>query len=33
MGNPLSANMPNTAERPANKIVISNVTMMNDGQE
>ena len=33
MGKPFSANMPSTADSPANKIVISNVTMMNDGQE
>ena len=33
MGRPFSASMPNTAEIPANRIVISNVTTMNAGQE
>src|SRR5262249_226477 len=33
IGKPLSANIPNTAAMPANRIVISNVTTMNAGQE
>ena len=33
MGKPFSASMPNTAEMPANKIVISNVMRMKAGQE
>ena len=32
MGRPFRASMPNTAEIPANKIVISNVITMNAGQ-
>ena len=33
MGRPFSASMPNTAEIPAKRIVISNVITMNAGQE
>ena len=33
IGSPFSASMPNTAESPENRIVISKVTMMNDGHE
>ncbi len=33
MGKPFSANMPKTAESPEKRMVISKVTIMNDGQE
>jgi hypothetical protein len=33
MGKPFKESIPKTADNPANKIVISKVTMMNEGQE
>ena len=33
MGSPFSASIPNTADNPEKRIVISKVTMMNDGHE